>query len=325
MQAYAKASKEINNRANSNIYGPNVHGQNCECFSCTIAYVEPKYQVKNPTTDIPPMSLSITSLVEAIKNTYKDMMILPGQDFPKVSVNKPSPSFAPADQPSQPRQTGKHSLTNQHLQDKRISNWAEKEGTAADDRIVGHVYGLRHFRRGDTPDHIKGAWGGKWYSPRQNAKCKPHGNGYARHKRTCKVSPGMTCYCGINMYDIITQEDYMNNNLYGLSLENSLVALMKGWGRTVEHKLGYRTQKALIIAIYSRSANHLDFARNAFKGQKREPLYTTNYHEMLEWCELHKAQDDMNKENVDGSARQTRTGFGRSGTNLHYTPGSFSS
>lgn len=314
-------------KTSSNNSDSNNHHKNCQCFPCFMnakeLYTSNPYTAEIADTYAPPQ-YHIThysgrqtgkDFAEAMAKASQIPIVLPETSYPKIVATQRNPPSWTASPSNISQSVSVNTSTGGLYPGEMQGQWGEEE-SKTDKRMVGHVYGLRAFSYNYGKPYLRGLWDGKWYSPRQNAKCRPRGRTTITVNRyACKVSPGERCLCGINMYKISTKDIYPD--FHTLSDRHPLVALMQGWGRVIEHDDGYRVQKALIVALYSKSERDLDFARSVFKGQKKEPIYISNRHEMLDWLELHKAQDDMNKENIYGGTRQTCAVPGCSGTHLH--------
>lgn len=103
---------------------------------------------------------------------------------------------------------------------------------------MGYVYGVRKFHTPQLDEgYISGMFKGRWYSPRQTARCR---RDYCGHRY--ETAPHMNGLCGINMYKMTTQNTEIGSK--------SLLAITRGWGKVIEQDKGYRVQKAEIIIMY---------------------------------------------------------------------------
>jgi len=127
---------------------------------------------------------------------------------------------------------------------------------------MGYVYGLRafFFHDHDSNNYLVGGYGGKWYSPRQNGRCRPlspQDRTVASAMKPHPVPHPAPCKCGVNMYklydgsmqELQEQIGVMRSNLVPRR-DPGVITLARGWGRVVEHDKGYRVQKAEIILAY---------------------------------------------------------------------------
>lgn len=151
---------------------------------------------------------------------------------------------------------------------------------------MGYVYGLRIFEAEPVyikNGFIKGLYNGRWYSPRQTARCKPW------IEPCTKVRSGRAPHphglCGINMYGLDeTDFDSDFGTHYGC------VGLTRGWGKVIEHNLGYRAEKAEVIALFFSSHKDMRLAKKHLHGfVKRGTEITSSKAHFAElYAELHK-------------------------------------
>lgn len=133
---------------------------------------------------------------------------------------------------------------------------------------MGYVYGLRIFEAEQVyikNGFIKGLYNGRWYSPRQTARCKPWIEPCT--KAHSGRSPHPQGLCGINMYGL-DKKDF--NTAYGC------VALTRGWGKVIEHNLGYRVEKAEVIALFFSSYKDMRLAKKHLHGFVKRGTEITN-------------------------------------------------
>lgn len=146
---------------------------------------------------------------------------------------------------------------------------------------MGHVYGVRKFSvpMGTHPQYLEGSWSGKWYSPRQTARCRDNVTGRSKGRAGTAPHENYGCKCGINMYKISFAQQERNVG------RHELVTLTLGWGKTVVHEDGFRVQKALVEAIYYPDKGAVKSILRIPGFKKRGTKGVWKWGEFLELCE----------------------------------------
>lgn len=121
---------------------------------------------------------------------------------------------------------------------------------------LGFVYGLRSYEQAyRNAKFLTGGYGIRWYSPRQNARCKYKDS----YSGACESAPCELHHSGINAYSI---EAALENRMlphYGRDQQSvldslngygTLIALTKLWGEIIVTEHGYRAQKAEVIMLF---------------------------------------------------------------------------
>lgn len=162
---------------------------------------------------------------------------------------------------------------------------------------LGYVYGLRAYKDGSIHSakygYIVGLYDQKWYSPRQTARCRSNActdHGELPHERG---------RCGINMYapDRVSE-----------LRQRDILALVKGWGKTIVHIDGYRVEKAEIELIYVQKNKDLKKILSIPGFQKRRTRGTSSIEEFAE--ALQQAQQ-INKNMIKIPKEESSYGHSR--------------
>lgn len=116
---------------------------------------------------------------------------------------------------------------------------------------VGALRGLRVYNFAtSTSRYVLGGRNGRWYSPRQKARCH---SGFISGRTRGGPAPcdDLSHMCGINMYNEVDElyTLYLHNDPNELVVRGfgGFIGLTLGWGRCVQHAAGYRVQQALVV------------------------------------------------------------------------------